>query len=164
MRVSKSKRGYNHRGPLPQRFWSRVCKEGPKHPVHGTCWVWIGALKTDGYGSVIVDGKTQSTHRTSWYLTFGQWPDKFVCHKCDNKRCVNPAHLFLGDAKDNATDLVKKRLHLFGSRHGRSRLTETDIPIIRTSKEPASIVAKRYGVSEETVYDIRRHRTWRHVK
>lgn len=83
------------------------------------CWHFIGSLSKTGYGVVGLNGKVIGAHRAAWILTNGEVPDGlFVCHKCDNRRCINPDHLFLGTAKDNTQDMISK-----GRRVGRNRET-----------------------------------------
>jgi hypothetical protein len=78
------------------------------------CWNWVGAGTNPGgwttqYGALRVNGKNISAHRLAYELYVGPIPPgMFVCHHCDNKRCVRPDHLFLGTAKDNAQDYVRK--------------------------------------------------------
>lgn len=77
------------------------------------CWLWLGSVRTDGYGTVYVrrNGRpvNYAAHRASYTLWRGPIPDGlFVCHKCDTKLCVNPDHFFLGTAADNAADMVAK--------------------------------------------------------
>ena len=82
------------------------------------CWEWTAMRDRDGYGSMWGGkelGKEDNlrAHRVSWMLHRGELPDdKLVLHRCDNPRCVNPDHLFIGTGKDNIQDaLAKGRLH-----------------------------------------------------
>lgn len=96
--------------PAPTRFWSKVNKNGPVHPVLGTaCWLWTAAL-TSGYGTFApTREKMVYAHRYSWALANGSIPDgQEVLHRCDVKPCVNDAHLFLGTQTDNMADMDAK--------------------------------------------------------
>lgn len=77
---------------------------------HNGCWEWCAAKNENGYGIIgIGNGKITKAHRFSYILSNGEIPKGiYVCHKCDNPSCVNPKHLFLGTAKDNHVDMVKK--------------------------------------------------------
>lgn len=86
------------------RFMIRI-KVDPKT----TCWTWVGAVSSNGYGHININGKLISAHRLSWELFHNEKPGKkFVLHKCDNPLCVNPDHLFLGTNSDNQRDCIAK--------------------------------------------------------
>jgi hypothetical protein len=74
------------------------------------CWNFTGAISKTGYGVVGLNKRVINAHRASWILSFGEIPSPTiqVCHKCDNRKCINPDHLFLGTAKDNYKDMVIK--------------------------------------------------------
>lgn len=86
------------------RFWKYVDKQGDND-----CWDWIGAINQSGYGSFSNMGKRVGSHRFSYELHNGSIPEgMFVCHSCDNRRCVNPAHLWIGTNQDNIDDMYSK--------------------------------------------------------
>lgn len=73
------------------------------------CWDFKGAINATGYGVVGFNGKVMQAHRLSWFLHNGEIPDGLlVCHRCDNRRCCNPDHLFIGTHKDNTQDMILK--------------------------------------------------------
>ena len=90
--------------PIEDRFWEKV-----QGGDEDQCWLWLGA-KSKGYGQLGVAGKLVYAHRFAWEITRGiPIPDWMqVCHHCDTPECVNPSHLFLGTAKDNMRDMVRK--------------------------------------------------------
>lgn len=73
------------------------------------CWNFNGASRGHGYGCMKIKGKTIDAHRISWIIHFGEIPrNLLICHKCDNTKCVNPDHLFIGTQKDNIMDAQNK--------------------------------------------------------
>lgn len=146
------------------RFWSHVDKGGPTvRPELGPCWVWIGSRHRNGYGqSTSKLDKEGLAHRRAWTLTNGPIPGGLhVLHRCDNRPCVRPEHLFLGTHTDNCVDMWTK------DRHPRSAtLTTTDVRAIRdaaASGTSRAALAAQYGVHYMTVTDVVRRRTWKHV-
>lgn len=93
-----------------------------------------------------------------------------VLHRCDNRACVNPDHLFLGTQKDNIRDMMAKGREGFkpprclGSRHGSAKVTEDDVRAIRQSTLSTRELAGQYGLSWNVVRKIRIHQIWKHVE
>lgn len=124
------------------------------------CWECPSA--PDGeYGRIRVDGKQHLSHRVSWELHRGVIPDgMFVCHRCDNPRCINPEHLFLGTHSANMADMSRKGRRrgitaVFGEQHGRAKITDADVIAIRSSGASAKDLALEYGVSDRHIRHIR---------
>lgn len=73
------------------------------------CWLWLGFVRSNGYGQTCIGRGSELTHRLSYELFVGDIPDgMFVYHRCDVKRCINPDHLFVGTPKDNSQDRERK--------------------------------------------------------
>jgi hypothetical protein len=149
------------------RFWSKVNKDIPSG-----CWEWMGCVNGWGYGIININGKTWRTHRISWMLAHGEWPNLFVCHKCDNPKCVNPDHLFLGTHNDNMRDMVSKDRHfkgvpVCGEHHPLHKLTDRTAIEIRekyaSGKYTQRELAKQYGVSQRGVWRVIHHQSWNYI-
>ena len=112
-----------------------------------------------------VDGMQISAHRYSLMLYTGVMnpsKDMYACHKCDNKMCVHPLHLYWGDAVSNAQDYVTRR-ESNQDENIKYRLSESDVIEIRSSGLPPVEIAKNYNVDDSTVYAVIRGDTWKHL-
>lgn len=152
---------------LEERFWGKVSK-GPRPDG---CWLWVGAKIPAGYGSIGCGGGVQEgAHRVSWELHHGKKvpSGKMVLHRCDVRHCVNPSHLFLGDAGDNARDMVKKgrqvsgvKLHpekaARGAQLPQTKLTDAQVRELierRRGGESARNLAGEFGISLTHTYRL----------
>ena len=125
---------------LAPRFWRKV-----NVGKYYDCWEWEGSRFRLGYGSIRVNDKIESTHRIAWLLTNGEIKKGLhVLHKCDNRACCNPAHLYLGTHKDNMADMYSK-----GRRAPATRIPEETITAIRKmgKHEKPGFIAKHFGIS-----------------
>lgn len=148
---------YRSNRNTPETFWERV-DQGPD------CWTWRGYLNPQGYGSLQYQGRRMLAHRLSYELAVGPIPaGMLVCHSCDNPPCVRPAHLWLGTIADNLRDAgAKGRMHR-GERHGMARLTADDVMSIRAGLAggtKGTVLARKHGISRNTVYAIAAGRSW----
>ena len=141
-------------------FWAKVDKV-----THSDgCWVWQGAKTTSGYGAFQMGvGNTVRAHRIAYVLHFGAFDDDLVvCHKCDNRECVNPSHLFVGTNADNAADMSNKgraaRLH--GTQNGCSKLTDSIVVSIYQDPRTNREIAAEYGIASSLVSLIRHRKVW----
>lgn len=131
------------------------------------CWPWTRWLDRDGYGQFSAGGHAYKAHRLAYELGHGVAPGELkVCHACDNPRCCNPAHLFLGTQTENLRDMIAKGRSSRGSRHHSTELTEEQVSEIRARRsagERGRVLAAEFGLSEASVSDIHHRRTWGHV-
>ena len=162
------------------RFWSKT------RPSDSGCLEWTAALGknpngTLGYGQFSLGSRSDKTrrmhsaHRVAWMLKNGPVPDGLnVLHRCDNQKCVNPEHLFLGTQLDNVNDMLAKcrKISARGERQGSVVLKTEEVLEIRRLYRPgarfpdarsARSLAVIFGVSSGTISDVTR-RSWRHIK
>lgn len=144
-----------------EKFWARVQKTDG-------CWVWMGCVNVAGYGTLSMGDKEIGAHRFSYTIHNGDIPlGLSVCHTCDNRRCVNPDHLFAGTQNDNVQDMVRKGRNRCnpprGEAHKKHKLTEQAVLEIFRSSGSCKEVALRYNVSPTLVCNIRAKRTWKHL-
>jgi len=150
------------------RFWAKVDKRGPDE-----CWEWKAASNGIGYGRLRMPNQCPRpyyyAHRISWRIHRGPIPGKMnVCHRCDNPRCVNPAHLFLGTFRENHIDKIRKGRGARGERLPWAKLSEGDVRVIRrvyrVGKHPQREIAEQYGVTQSAISAVIRNKSWRWVK
>lgn len=135
------------------------------------CWEWNGANKQNGYGHFYLDGRGIPAHRAAYFLFNGSIPAGMdVCHACDNRKCINPSHLWLGTRAENLRDAVTKgRMvipNLRGSSNGNSKLSWDKVRAIRARKsagESQRELAWHFHVSESLVSQIVKEKIWKEL-
>lgn len=147
-----------------ERFWSHVSMGRLTD-----CWNWTAKTSLEGYGVMTLPSQKtdKRAHRISWTITNGQIPDgKNVLHKCDNRLCVNPYHLFVGTHQDNVADKVAKGRCPHGEKHCCAKLKERDVIgiliLLRTGMFQREI-ASLFEVVTSTVNAIGRGTKWKHL-
>ncbi len=128
-----------------------------------SCWEWAASMKTERYGAFNLDGKVQFAHRVSYKLFIGDIGSGMeVCHTCDNTKCVNPEHLFIGSHKDNMEDCAKKeRLN-----NPQAKLTIANIRYIRARYSNGTTQAdlcREFDYSTGSMNNIVSGKSWKHV-
>ena len=146
---------------ISARFEAKIEK------ISNGCWFWCGAIDRYGYGVFKINGRTVKAHRCAYTLFVGEISiGMCVCHLCDNPRCVNPDHLFLGSQRDNMFDKTKKGRVARGECLKKSKLLPASVRRIRLAARSGTkpqVIAQRFGISLSTVYRIIKRQIWKHV-
>ncbi len=137
------------------------------------CWQWNKNIGNHGYGRISernIDGRwvMKSAHRMSWEIHCGQIPaGAFVLHSCDNRRCVNPAHLRLGSATDNAADMVSRNRQARGIDKQSAKLVPVQVMEIRKrikAGDRLMAVSSEFGISKSAASMIANGKRWKHIQ
>jgi predicted XRE-type DNA-binding protein len=147
----------------PEDIWKKINKKSSSE-----CWEWDGYLIWNGYGRITIKNKGYLVHRLAYELTYGDIPEGLlVCHTCDNRKCCNPQHLFLGTQQSNYNDMVVKNRDrkANGEKQGLHKLTISQVKEIRLLYKSNSYTQKELGnlfkVGQCTISDIINYKLWR---
>lgn len=141
-------------------FFSKV------KPAADGCHIWTGRIATsNGYGWIVIDGRVRQAHRVAWAFANGRDPQLCVCHACDNRRCVNPDHLWEGTSRENSLDMIAKgrqrHVQVHGDNSPCAKITREQAAYIFSSTERTKDLAATFGISINQVQAIRAGRRWR---
>lgn len=124
----------------------------------GECLRWLGRIQPNGYGQFRLEGKAQYAHRASYKLFKGDISaSEVILHTCDNRWCVNPAHLVKGTQAENLIDMARK------GRSGLLKLTNDEVINIRQDHRKTRDIAEQYNVSMSTIQKIRKGTLRRYI-
>lgn len=128
------------------------------------CWICTSHFARD-YPKIKIKQKVITIHRFFYMKYVGNIPDDLcVLHKCDNTKCINPEHLFLGTIGDNNRDCVAKGRTAKGEKNGSAKLAESQVRVIKISDKSNRVLGKEYDVSHRIISLIRQNRLWKHVQ
>lgn len=128
------------------------------------CWLWLLGTGSHGYGQTKLRGKWLLAHRLAWEAKNGPIKRGLnICHKCDNRLCVNADHMFLGTLSDNNADMVSKGRHCIGERNARAKITDEIAVAIYIADGTHHAIAHHFAVSRTTVTHIKNGNAWSHA-
>jgi len=152
--------------PIESRFWTKVDVRGDSE-----CWNWKSTVARVGYGFIWFEGKQTYAHRWAYRLSKGPIENgMFVCHRCDNKLCCNPAHLFLGTNEENMKDKVNKGRQAKGNANPLAKLSPDKVIQIRKMLAEGRLyqwkIAEMFGVNQSVISRLKtmERNSWYHVK
>jgi len=148
--------------PVMERLWSKVNIKGLDD-----CWEWQETGRDGyGYGKILFRGKTDRASRVVWISVNGEIPkDLFILHRCDNRPCCNPNHLFLGTNMDNVIDMMQKGRNPQGDTHYKKKLLKEEVIEVRELAKQMKYkeISAIYGIGIKQVCAIVTHRAWVNV-
>jgi len=156
---------------LVRRYGVKTLKERLKEKVEVNketgCWEWQGAMKSGKkcYGTMIVNNEQKAAHRMAYQEWKGELEDgKFICHTCDNQRCINPEHLYQGTALDNTGDMIRR------GRCTSAKLTREQVKLIRRlykkykGKLTIKELAEEFDIGISTFHHCAVGHSYRHIR
>jgi hypothetical protein len=168
---------------VAERFLEKVDKNGPvpsHRPELGPCHLWTGCL-SGGYGHFRVNDKIEKAGRVALWLSTGNWPEGCALHHCDNRPCVNPAHLYDGTKKNNADDRAARKPESYltgerwrarlierpdlhrGENNGRAKISEVDAWSLRdlfSRGTPVKALVEGFDLTRTAIWDILHGDRW----
>jgi len=165
MSTKAKPRATYHRKSAIQRFCRRV--HVPQDDSQ--CWEWQGARFHYGHGAFAPQGhipRCVPAHRWLYQYIHGVVlpSDITVNHLCDHPPCVNPQHLYAGTQGDNVRDMVARSRQTRGTSHPQAQLTEEQVKAIRASRLNSRQLSEQYPVCQTSITNIKKGRTWQHLK
>jgi len=128
------------------------------------CLEWTGDKTHYGYGRIGFGGEQHIVSRLAYVLRHGPIADDlYVCHRCDNPACFEDTHLFLGTCDDNRRDMIAKRRHNIGERHGMSKLTASEVMLIVADDRLHKEIAHDFGINPAYVSQLKSGKRWQHI-